>query len=80
MHLELVWVQLSLLNPCRVIGEAGHVCHGGFLGCCCSFCSLRLAAQQGLLLALPQLLVQLLVLCLHQLTLTFHLQWTELTE
>ena len=73
-NLELMGIQLSLLDPCRVICHAGHVCHGSLLGCCSSFCCLRLASQQSFPLALPQLTVQLLILCLHQLTLPFDLQ------
>lgn len=71
-NLELMEIQLSLLDPCRVICH-GHVCHGSLLGCCSSFCCLRLASQQSFPLALPQLTVQLLVLCLHQHTFPFNL-------
>ena len=62
-----------------MICHAGHVCHGSLLGCCSSFCCLRLASQQSLPLALPQLTVQLLILCLHQLTLPFDLRQGSIT-
>ncbi len=62
-NLELMGIQLSPLDPCGVICHAGHVCHGSLLG-----------SQQSFPLALPQLAVQLLILCLHQLTFPFNLR------
>lgn len=73
-HLELVGVQLALLNPGRLVLQAGQVAQGLLPGLCRSLLSRLLAAEQSPLLALPQLGMQWLVLGLHQWRLSLYLQ------
>ena len=65
---------MALLDPARLLCDCGQAGNGSLLGCSCSLYRLRLGPQHGLPLPLPQLTMQLLVLCLHQHTFPFHLQ------
>ena len=73
-YFELMGVQVALLDPAGLLGDCGQAGNGSLLGSCCSLCRLRLGPQHSFPLPLPQLTMQLLVLCLHQHTFPFHLQ------